>query len=147
MAKKTEEIEVSGIEGIRVSIEAPETSEFGFVSMKRAVEPVKALQIIHIMLGTRKPAEPEITGIVVSGRPKKEKATGRKAKLEPEDFQRMKNQINARVDSQAIADDFGVSISYVYTLKAKMKKDGELTEEQGKNDNEVAAEGSEEAET
>src|SRR5690349_20341581 len=49
-----------------------------------------------------------------------------KGRLQQEDIRLMKEQINAGYGAKEIARKFDVTPNYVYVLKNKMKKDGEL---------------------
>lgn len=49
-----------------------------------------------------------------------------RVKIEPDDFKHMKEMITADYPVQEIATKFDVSAGYVYQIKTKMKKSGEL---------------------
>jgi len=50
-----------------------------------------------------------------------------KGRLQQDDINRMKTMINESHKAGAIAERFGVRLAYVYGLKNRMKKAGELT--------------------
>lgn len=55
------------------------------------------------------------------------RARKERARLEPDDLKQIKEMINAEYPVQEIATKYDVSATYVYNIKVRMKKDGELT--------------------
>jgi hypothetical protein len=50
-----------------------------------------------------------------------------KDRLERSDIAHMKEMINAGYGTKEIADKYGVNLQYVYNIRARMKKSGELS--------------------
>jgi DNA invertase Pin-like site-specific DNA recombinase len=53
----------------------------------------------------------------------------RVARIEPEDMKQIKEMVNAGYGAQDIATKFNVKVQYIYNIKMRMKKDGELIED------------------
>src|SRR5882724_9445280 len=84
--------------------------------------------VIEVSEESKPTAEPQkvVAKTALKPTPRRVQNKGHRPKLEPQEFEELKSKIREEIPFSEIMRDHGVKISYLYTLKSKMRKDGEL---------------------